>query len=89
MQWDEGKNNFAIDPPNATVSVLGGDGSDVSDAVVTLKSPKLVGNTLTFDISVLEGSLSGAAGPAALQARCRRWRSSIRPEPKSKTASSF
>jgi hypothetical protein len=66
MQWDEGKNNFAIDPPNATVSVLGGDGSDVSDAVVTLKSPKLVGNTLTFDISVLEGSLSGAAGPAAL-----------------------
>ena len=29
MQWDEGKNNFAIDPPNATVSVLGGDGSDV------------------------------------------------------------
>src|SRR3954451_12050403 len=34
MQWDEGKNNFAIDPPNATVSVLGGDGGDVEDAVV-------------------------------------------------------
>ncbi|HUM45823.1 MAG TPA: hypothetical protein PLD84_02770, partial [Chitinophagales bacterium] len=31
-QWDEGKNSFAVDPPNATVSVLGGDGSDVSDA---------------------------------------------------------
>ena len=66
MQWDEGKDNFAVDPPNATVSVLGGDGSDVSDAVVTLKSPKLDGNTLTFDIAVLEGSLSGAAGPAAV-----------------------
>jgi hypothetical protein len=66
MQWDEGKDNFAVDPPNATVSVLGGDGSDVSDAVVTLKSPKLDGTTLTFDIAVLEGSLSGAAGPAAL-----------------------
>ncbi|AYG62138.1 hypothetical protein QD460_26100 [Rhizobium jaguaris] len=66
MQWDEGKDNFAIDPPNATVSVLGGDGSDVSDAVVTLKSPKLDGHTLTFDIAVLEGSLSGAAGPAAV-----------------------
>ena len=24
MQWDEGKDNFAIDPPNATVSILGG-----------------------------------------------------------------
>ena len=66
MQWDEGKDNFAIDPPNATVSVLGGDGSDVSDAVVTLKAPKLEGTTLTFDVAVLEGSLDGATGPAAL-----------------------
>ncbi|MGR9195996.1 hypothetical protein [Rhizobium leguminosarum] len=66
MQWDDGKDNFAVDPPNATVSVLGGDGSDVSDAVVTLKTPKLDGTTLTFDITILEGSLSGASGPAAL-----------------------
>jgi len=66
MQWDDGKDNFAVDPPNATVSVLGGDGSDVSDAVVTLKTPKLDGTTLTFDITVLEGSLTGASGPAAL-----------------------
>ena len=66
MQWDEGKDNFAKDPPNATVSVLGGDGSKVSDAVVTLKSPKLEGSNLTFDVAVLEGSLNGASGPAAL-----------------------
>lgn len=66
MQWDVGKDNFAIDPPNATVSVLGGNGSDVSDVVVTLKSPKLEGKTLTFNIAVLEGSLSGATGPAAV-----------------------
>ncbi|KQX51243.1 MULTISPECIES: hypothetical protein [unclassified Ensifer] len=66
MQWDEGKDNFAIDPPNATVSVLGGNGSDISDVVVTLKSPKLEGSTLTFDIAVLEGSLGGASGPAAV-----------------------
>jgi hypothetical protein len=66
MQWDEGKDSFAIDPPNATVSVLGGAGSDVADAVVTLKSPKLEGTTLTFDVAVLEGSLNNAAGPAAL-----------------------
>lgn len=66
MQWDEGKNNFAIDPPNATVSVLGGDGSEVSDAVVTLKNPKLDGNNLTFEVSVLEGGLDGPSGPAAV-----------------------
>ena len=66
MQWDEGKDNFAIDPPNATVSILGGVGSDVNDAVVTLKSPKLEGTTLTFDVAVLEGSLNKATGPAAL-----------------------
>jgi hypothetical protein len=66
MQWDEGKDSFAIDPPNATISVLGGVGSDVADAVVTLKSPKLEGTTLTFDVAVLEGSLNNATGPAAL-----------------------
>ena len=66
MQWDEGKDNFALDPPNATVSILGGGGSDVHDAVVVLKTPKLEGGTLTFDVAVLEGSLDGASGPAAL-----------------------
>ncbi|CAH2402067.1 hypothetical protein [Mesorhizobium ventifaucium] len=66
MQWDEGKDNFAIDPPNATVSMLGGDGSDISDVVVTLKTPKLEGTTLTFDVAVLEGNLDGATGPAAV-----------------------
>jgi len=38
---------------------------DVSDAVVTLKTPKLDGTTLTFDITVLEGNLTGASGLAA------------------------
>ena len=66
MQWDEGKDSFAADPPNATISVLGGGGPDVADAVVTLKSPKLDGSTLTFEVAVLEGDLAGASGPAAL-----------------------
>jgi hypothetical protein len=46
--------------------VLGGDGSKVSDAVVTLKSPRLDGNNLTFEVSILEGSLDGSSGPAAV-----------------------
>ena len=65
MQWDQGKDSFAIDPPNATISVLGGSGSDVADAVVTLKSASDA-TTLTFDVTILEGTLNGATGPAAL-----------------------
>lgn len=65
QQWDEDKNNFAIDPPNATISVLGGDGSDVDDAVVTLMHPVLDGTTLTFEVTVLEGRIA-KSGPAAL-----------------------
>jgi hypothetical protein len=66
MQWDEGADNFIKDPPNATISVLGGDGSKVEDLVVTLRSPKLEAGNLTFEVSILEGSLSGSSGPAAL-----------------------
>jgi hypothetical protein len=66
LQWDKDKDNFINDPPNATISVLGGDGSKVADAVVVLKAPKLEGGNLTFEVSVLEGSLAGSSGPAAL-----------------------
>ena len=65
-EWDEGSNSFAKDPPNATISVLSADGDTVEDAVVVLKSPKLEGDKLTFEVSVLEGSLSKATGPASL-----------------------
>ena len=65
-QWDEGNDSFAKDPPNATISVMNSDGSAIEDAVVVLKTPKLEGDTLTFDVAVLEGELSGANGPAAL-----------------------
>src|SRR6266851_1324591 len=57
--------SFAKDPPNATVSVFSKDGSKVHDAVVVLKTPKLEGDRLTFDVDVLEGELTGD-GPAAL-----------------------
>ena len=65
-QWDEGNDSFAKDPPNATISVMNSDGSAIEDAVVVLKSPKLEGNTLTFDVSVLEGEVKTANGPASL-----------------------
>lgn len=65
-EWDEGVESFAKSPPNATISVLSNDGSSVKDAVVVLKSPKLSGDTLTFDVTVLEGDLTDASGAAAL-----------------------
>ncbi|MBB3453356.1 hypothetical protein FHT86_001612 [Rhizobium sp. BK313] len=65
-QWDEGADSFAKDPPNATISVLSSKGDSVADAVVVLKTPKIEGGNLTFDVAVLEGDLAGADGPASL-----------------------
>ncbi|OYY47110.1 MAG: hypothetical protein B7Y08_02760 [Rhodospirillales bacterium 24-66-33] len=62
--WRTG--SFAKDPPNATVSVFHKDGGNVSDLVVTLKTAKLEGEKLTFDVDVLEGSLGAADGPASV-----------------------
>lgn len=64
--WGSGSDNFAKDPPNATISGFKKDGSAVFDAVVVLKSPRLDGGNLTFDVNVLEGDIAGADGPAAL-----------------------
>jgi hypothetical protein len=58
--------SFTKNPPNATVSVFSTDGSKVRDAVVVLKTAKLEGDRLTFDVDVLEGDLAGGDGPAAL-----------------------
>ncbi len=66
QQWGDGKDSFSKDPPNATISVFNKDGSAIQDAVVILKAPKLDGSKLTFDVDVLEGSLTGADGPASL-----------------------
>jgi hypothetical protein len=65
-EWAVGSDSFAKDPPNATISVLGKDGGNVKDAVVVLLSPKLQGDSLSFDVEVLEGDLIGAEGPASV-----------------------
>jgi hypothetical protein len=65
-EWASGSDSFGKDPPNATVSALSKDSSTNRDVVVVLKSPKLDGDKLTFDVQVLEGNLNGADGPAAV-----------------------
>ena len=58
--------SFAKTPPNATVSVFSKSKKGVVDAVVVLKSPKLEGDRLTFDVDVLEGDLTGGDGAASV-----------------------
>ena len=65
-EWAEGSDSFAKDPPNATVSIFSKDASDVEDAVVVLKNPKIDGTTLTFDVEVLESSIASADGPVSV-----------------------
>lgn len=58
--------SFYADPPNATVSAFGDTEDAVYDAVVVLKNPQMQGADLVFDVDVLEGSLTGSTGPAAV-----------------------
>jgi hypothetical protein len=63
---NEDSESFTKDPPNATVSVFSKDAATIRDVVVVLKTPKLEGDRLTFDVDVLEGDLTGADGPASV-----------------------
>jgi hypothetical protein len=66
-EWtDKAPDSFAKTPPNATVSVFSKSKTGVTDVVVVLKSPKLEGERLTFDVDVLEGDLAGADGAASV-----------------------
>ncbi len=57
-------------PPEQVVGSAGSTtysyDKDGRPILVTLRSPKIEAGNLTFDVSVLEGSLSGGSGPAAL-----------------------
>ena len=66
-EWsDSSADSFAKTPPNATISAMNKEKGKVSDAVVVLKSPKLEGDKLTFDVDVLEGDLAGGDGAASV-----------------------
>jgi hypothetical protein len=53
--WDKGSDNFAENPPNATLSIFGG--KDVDSVVVELTGPNLRGSTLSYKVKVLQGKL--------------------------------
>ena len=62
--WSEGKDSFDSNPPNATLSILGGD--EIEDVVVVLRDPQLKGSKLTYTIKVLDGKLPASGGASSL-----------------------
>jgi hypothetical protein len=65
-QWGEGEDSFADDPPNAVVSFLE-DGDTVPEEVtMTISDPRLDGDSLTYTVDVLDGTLPASTGPCSL-----------------------
>jgi hypothetical protein len=62
--WDVGIHCFGVDPPNAVLSFL--DDGDHDDVVLILRDPQLAGDTLTYQVEVLEGVLPRRAGACAV-----------------------
>ena len=63
-EWGEGKNSFAADPPNASVSIFGEN--EIIDIVVTLKNPRLVGDDLVYDSEILLEDKKPISGQCSL-----------------------
>ena len=62
--WSEGDDSFASNPPNATLSILGGD--EIEDVVIVLRDPQLKGSKLTYTVKVLDGKLPASGGASSL-----------------------
>lgn len=65
QDWSEGEDSFASDPPNATLSILGGE-DEIKDIVVVLSDPVLADEQLTYTIKVLDGVLPAKGGASSL-----------------------
>ena len=64
--WSEGKNSFMKDPPNATLSTFKKSDGKVSNLVIELMNPQLAGDTMTYDVKVLQGNPSDITEAASL-----------------------
>jgi hypothetical protein len=64
--WDEGKDSFLKDPPNATISMYEKGKDQLKDVVVKLSKPRLKGEDLTYDITVIEGKVPKKGGACSV-----------------------
>ena len=62
----EGKDNFAGDPPNATLSVYESGQADNTLAVVEISHPKKDGADLVYNYKLLDGKMPKSGGQATL-----------------------
>lgn len=62
--WNEGKDSFHKDPPNAALSILEQD--EMIDVVVTLHNPVLKGEDLTYRVEIIDGEIPESATHASL-----------------------
>lgn len=62
--WDEGEGSFSETPPNAVLAVM--HKPVPLDLVAVLKDPVLEGDTLTYQVEVLDGPDSGEGEASAL-----------------------
>lgn len=67
-EWTKkaGKDNFAKDPPNATLSVYEPGKPDSTLTVVEISNPKMVGKDLVYSYRVIDGKVPKAGGETAL-----------------------
>jgi hypothetical protein len=68
QEWTRtaGKDNFAGDPPNATLSVYEPGQADNTVAVVEIMQPRVEGADLVYDYKLLEGKLPASGGATSL-----------------------
>ena len=65
-QWGEGEDSFADDPPNAVVSFLENGDEVPEEVTMTIMDPHIDGDTLTYKVNVLDGTLPTTAGSCSL-----------------------
>ncbi len=63
--WNEGKDSFQKDPPNATLAVTTPDGKS-STSVIEISDPVVSGDTLTYTIKVLSEEKPASGTSATL-----------------------
>ncbi len=62
--WNQGKDSFAADPPNAAVAML--DNSGHAPVVVELQGVEIDGETLKYKVRILDGELPAEASAVSL-----------------------
>jgi hypothetical protein len=63
--WNEGKNGFKNDPPNAALTVFNPDGKP-TQAIVVLTNPRMDGKNIVFNARTLKGEIPAQGGESAL-----------------------